>query len=165
MKIKELIIKSIKENSFDKLLLGDEEYRCEVSEFVATEVPTDWPNIVRTIYVVYKEMPELMIDKKFEEAINDLSERGYLELYCVAMIVFFQIINEEKHSAPFRIKRTIVEKLSEKLLCFKEDLKTCYKWTGKKYKDGLWGDIKRINSIFYEDYGITIIKIDEDDKN
>ena len=43
-----------------------------------------------------------------------------------------------------------------KLHCFKEELQLCKEWT-EKNKNGLWGDICRVNTIVMEDYGITII--------
>ena len=158
MQLKELVIKSIKENNLDKILLGHDGYKCEISEFIAAEVPTDWPNIIRTLYLVYKEMPDLMVDKKFEEAILSISNQGFFELYCAVMVVFFQIMSEERHVAPFEIDRgVIMTNLENKLLYFEEELKACKEWTGKRYRDGIWGDIRRVNTILYEDYGITII--------
>lgn len=159
MQLRELVIKSIKEDNIDKILLGYDGYKCEISEFIAAEVPTDWPNIIRTLYLVYKEMPDLMVDKKFEEAILNISNQGSFELYCAVMVVFFQIMSEERTIAPFKINReVIINNLKNKLLDFQEELKSCKEWSGKRYRDGIWGDIRRVNTILYEDYGITIIE-------
>lgn len=117
MQLKELIIKSIKEDNLDKILLGHDEYKWEISEFIAAEVPADWPNIIRTLYLVYKEMPDLMVDKKFEEAILSISNQGSFELYCAVMVVFFQIMSEERHVAPFEIDREVIIINLEKNYC------------------------------------------------
>lgn len=164
MQLRELVIKSIKDDDLDKLLLGYDGYKCEISEFIAAEVPTDWPNIIRTLYLVYKEMPNLMVDEKFEEAIISISNKGSFELYCAVMVVFFQIMSEERQIAPFKIDReTIIKNLKSKLLYFEKELKSCKEWTGKRYQDGIWGDIRRVNTILYEDYGVTIIEVVEED--
>lgn len=158
MKIKELVIKAIEEDCLDKMLAGQDSYKCEISEFVAAEVPTDWPNIIRTIYTLYQESPDLMVDDKFEEAINRLCNKGSFELYCAVMVVFFHIISEKRHIAPFNINsESLFRYIKEKLYIFEEELKSCKEWTGKRYQDGLWGDIQRVNTILYEDYGISFI--------
>ncbi|MBP3489311.1 MAG: hypothetical protein J6K53_13045 [Roseburia sp.] len=158
MQIKELVIRAIKEDALDKMLVGQDEYKCEISQFIAAEVPTDWPNIIRTIYLLYTEMPDLMVDKKFEEAIKCMCNKGAFEVYCAVMVMFFQIISEERHTAAFVVDRdSIVKNLKSKLHSFEKELRTCKKWTGKKYQDGMWGDIRRVNSILNEDYAITIL--------
>lgn len=158
MKINELIMKAIKEDNLDKMLVGQEPYKCEISEFVAVEVPTDWPNIIRTIYNLYEEKPELLLKDEFEQSIKCICNKGAFELYCTVMVVFFQTINEERHIAPFKINRLIIfQDIRERLRLFEDELKSCKDWTGKKYQDGLWGDIRRVNSILYEDFGISII--------
>lgn len=158
MIIKELVLKAVKEDNLEQVLIGKEDYKCEISEFIATEVPTDWPNIIRSVYVLYKEMPDLIIDNKFEHAINCMCDKTYYELYCAVMVIFFQIMSEERHIAPFHVNReSIIKKMRHKLHSFKEELQLCKEWTGKKYQNGLWGDICRVNTILMEDYGITII--------
>lgn len=158
MQIKELVIRAVKENCLDKMLVGQGEYKCEINEFIAAEVPTDWPNIIQTIYSIYREMPELMVEDKFNKAIREICNKDFFELYCAVMVVFFQIMSEERNTAPFNIDRQkVISMLKNKLHYFESELKTCKEWTGKRYKDGMWGDICRVNGILNEDYGITII--------
>lgn len=159
MEIKELILKSVENKSLEKVLTGEGEYKKEISEFIGSEVPTDWPNIIRGgIYRVYEEHPELNIDVRFENAIISLCEGNYYDVYCVTMVVFFQIVSEERKSAPFSINRLVIlQKLKEGLLRNKVALEKCKKWTGGRFLDGIWGDISRVNSILFEDYGIKII--------
>lgn len=159
MEIKELILKAIESECLEKVLAGEGGYRREVSEFIGSEVPTDWPNIIRGgIYKAYVEYPELGINIKFENAIISLCEGGYYDVYCATMVVFFQIMSEERKNAPFSIERTyVLGKLKEGLVRNKEELEKCKGWTGRRFPDGVWGDIRRVNSILSEDYGITVI--------
>lgn len=158
MQIREKILKSIDKDCLDQMLMGQGEYKCEISEFIATEAPTDWPNIMRTIYLLYNEMPDLQLDFKLENALIRMCNQGAFGVYCGTMVVFFQIMSERRCVAPFRLKKEIViPKIGRKLYCFEKELKGCRLWTGKKYQDGLWGDIRRVNSILDEDYGIRII--------
>lgn len=99
-----------------------------------------------------------MIDCKFETAIEGICNKGAFELYCAVMVIFFQIMSEERNIAPFKIDRErLIGNLKTSLRCFEEELKFCREWTGKRYQDGIWGDIQRVNKILNEDYGITII--------
>lgn len=159
MEIKDLILKSVENKSLEKVLTGEGEYKKELSEFIGAEVPTDWSNIIRGgIYKVYMECPEVNIDVRFENAIISLCEGNYYDVYCVTMVVFFQIMSEERKSAPFSINRLVIlQKLNEGLLRNKIALENCKEWTGRRFPDGIWGDIRRVNTILYEDYGIKII--------
>lgn len=158
MQIKELIIKAIEEDCFYKILLGQDEYKCEISQFIAAEVPTDWPNIIRALYMLYKDMPDLRIRDRFEEAIIYIYNQDFFGVYCAVMVIFFQIMSEERHIAAFTVNREeILRSLRGKQYFFEKELKGCKEWTGKKYQNGLWGDIQRVNNILNEDYEITII--------
>lgn len=158
MQVKELVVKAANEGNLYKILLGQDEYKCEINRFIAADVPTDWSNIIRAIYVLYKEMPNLNIKEKYEEAINYICNQGFYEVYCAVMVVFFQIMSEERKQAPFMLNRgVILRKLRTELQNCEEELKKCKEYTGKKYTDGMWGDIRRVNNILNEDYGITII--------
>lgn len=158
MQIKDMIVKAINEGNLCKVLLGEGEYKCEVSRFIAADTPTDWPNIIRVIYLLYKEKPSLNIKDKYEEAINYMCNQSSYDVYCAVMVVFFQIMCEEGKQAPFTINRDIIlKKLRSRLQYYKEELKKCRDWTGRKYKNRMWGDIERVNDILNEDYEITII--------
>ena len=159
MEIKEIVLKATELGCLEKVLRGEGEYRKEVSEFIGSEVPTDWSNVIRGgIYKIYVENPEININNEFENALINLCKGNYYDVYCATMVTFFQIMSEERKSAPFFIKRKIVlEKLKKGLIKNKSELEKCNKWTGRRFPDGIWGDIRRVDSILFEDYGITII--------
>lgn len=67
MNIEQMIIESIKRKELYKVLLGEEDYKIDISEFIGANTPTDWPNIMRGgIYKAFINYPKLNIAKELE---------------------------------------------------------------------------------------------------
>ncbi len=159
MNIEQMIIEAIKKNELYKVLLGEEEYKMEVSQFIGANVPTDWPNIMRGgVYKVFNKHPDLHINERLENALEILLSKDVFEVYVAISVLFFQIISEENKISPFRIDRKkIIGNVRNVLVYNKTKMKSYKKWMGEYYKNGIWGEVERISNILMGDYGINII--------
>lgn len=156
-----LLLKAIQDEQFDRLLTGQAPYRIEISPFIGAEVPTDWVVLLSRLYTSFRSKPELQLDKIFENSLSLLMSGSDFERYCAAEIVFAQIMNEENKIAAFAINRShLLPSLSKHLDANRDTLKSNKTWGGWQFKDGLWGELRRVNKIMIEDYGIRIL--DED---
>jgi len=154
--IKAKVDKAIKNIRMKDLLLGKADYKCELSEFIPVNMPTDWPNIIRYIYINYENNKNCK--KLYEAALFEILKGDYYELYCGTMIVFLQIMNEHENNSPFTIQTDrCIELIKEGVDKKREELCASKEWTGYLFPDGLYGDIKRIDMILQEDYGISIL--------
>lgn len=159
MNIEQIVIESINRNELYKVLLGEDNYKVNVSPFIGANVPTDWPNIMRGgVYKIFNQYPELNIKEELEDTLYFLLDKGVFEIYVCVSVLFFQIINEENGVAPFKINREkILSNIHSVLIKNKKEMCEYKKWMGEYYSNGIWGEIERINNILYEDYRITII--------
>jgi hypothetical protein len=158
MNIRELVKRASKSDKIMELLEGKSEYRCEVSEFIGANVPTDWAQIIDSgIYEEYRFNKDEELKEKMKNAICMMCQGNEFEIYCATMIMFFQIMSEKRNEAPFNISIQLMPILKQALQNNKEKLELYKEWTGKQYKNGVWGDIERVNSILNEDYDLTII--------
>lgn len=159
MNIEQIIIDSMKRKELHKVLLGKDNYKVHISPFIGTNVPTDWPNIMRAgIYKVFDKYPELNIDEELENELYFLLDKGILEIYVSVSVLFFQIMSEENGTAPFKINRDKILNIIRDVLVKNQNEMCEYKeWMGEYYSNGIWGEFERINKILKEDYGITII--------
>lgn len=67
---KELLMQALENNDLIGFLEGKSIYSKPLNHWVPAEVPTDWTKIIpKGIYALYKEKPELELDKLFEEAL------------------------------------------------------------------------------------------------
>ncbi|URZ01289.1 NAD glycohydrolase toxin immunity factor [Clostridium felsineum] len=159
MNIEQTVIKAIERDELYKVLLGEDGYKVELSSFIGTNVPTDWPNIMRGgIYKIFNEYPELNIKSKLEDTLFFLVNKGTFEIYVAISVLFFQIMSEENKTSPFKInKDKLVDNVHDALVKNKTEMYKYKEWMGQYYSNGLWGEIERINNILKEDYNITII--------
>lgn len=159
MNLEQIIIEAIKKNELYKVLLGDEQYKIQISSFIGANVPTDWPNIMRGgIYKVFNEYSDLHIKEKLENSLEILLKKDVFEIYVAVSVLFFQIISEENNTSPFRINREkIIGIVRNVLVQNKIEMIKYTKWMGEYYKNAIWGELERINNILTEDYNISII--------
>lgn len=159
MNIEQMVIESIKRRELYKVLLGEDEYRVDISAFIGANVLTDWPNIMRGgIYKIFNEYPELNIAEELETTLLYLLNKGVYEIYASVSVIFFQIISEENGNAPFKMDRDKILNIVRRALLKNQDEMYSYKkWMGEYYSNGIWGEFERINTILKEDYGIAII--------
>lgn len=158
MNIEQMVIKSVKNGEFYKVLLGENKYKVDVSHFIGANVPTDWPNIMRGgIYKVFDEYPELNVVEELENTLCFLLNKGIFEIYVSVSVLFFQIISEENGKSPFKINRNKLLNITKEVLSKNQEEMCNYKkWMGEYYSNGIWGEFERINNILIEDYDISI---------
>ncbi len=114
--------------------------------------------IPRGIYAVYRENPELEIDKIFEDALLEMMDGESFDIYAALSIIHFQLIREERNASPFTInKDKVLKKLSQTLIRNKEKLMNYFEWEGKKHKEGVWGEVVRIDKLFKSKWNISIL--------
>ena len=87
-KEKELLFKAIEKNEIVKYLQGRDGYRVETEPWTPADLPMDWTKIIPWgIYQVYKENPELGLDKMFEYAILEMMDGEPFDTY----VAFFGV--------------------------------------------------------------------------
>lgn len=156
--IDEKIRRAIANKDLEKLLTGEKPYTCEISEFIPVSVPTDWPNIIRTMYLVFENDKSIEIDLQLENTLIMMCNKNYFTIYCAIMVCFVQIMNQRDNSASFYINiDRIITVIKKNIYIYKDELMICKNWSGYRFKDGLWGDISRVDNILYEDYGMRIL--------
>lgn len=156
---KMLLLKAIKEKEVIKYLEGKDGYNFEVEHWVNASAPTDWTKIIpKGIYAVYRENPEFKIDEIYEDALLEMMDGDPFDIYVALPIIHFQLIREERNASPFTIdKIKVLKKLSQTLIRNKEKLMNYFEWEGKKYKEGIWGEVIRIDKLFKSKWNISII--------
>lgn len=153
--IKELFLQAVERNEIDKFLKGEGIYKVSLPHMVPVSIPTDWTTAIPDgVYEVFKEKPELNINRQFEKAILSLIDKDIFNLYVSVYVIFEQLQNECRGEAPFKIdKGKVVPLLIKEIKAKQEDLKNDFRWTGANNREGLWGDFKRIDEILKEDTG------------
>jgi hypothetical protein len=75
------------------------------------------------------------------------------------LFYFFQILSEENKTSPFKIDRERIINITRGVLLKNRVKMSKYtNWMGAYYKNGIWGEMERINNILKEDYGICILE-------
>ena len=88
---KELLLKAIKKNEIIKYLQGRDGYRVETEPWTPAHLLTDWTKIIPWgIYEVYKENPELGLDKMIEDAILEMMDGEPFDIYVALYLVYIQ---------------------------------------------------------------------------
>lgn len=159
MDIKIKTINAINNNEFIDLLEGRGSYRIELHQWVSAHVLTDVGNVLtKGIYIVYKEKPEVKIDKLLEEALLKMMDGEIIDIYCALSTIYCQLIEESFDSAPFKIDRTkILSKLGVSLKNNEVNLKNYFEWEGMGKPEGMWTEVLRINSLCEKHWNISIL--------
>lgn len=107
---------------------------------------------------MYKENPELGLDKMFEDAILEMMDGEPFDIYVALFLVFNQLLNERDDKLPFVIDRNkVLKKLRQTLINNKEKLMNYFEWTCGNYEEGAWGEVVRINELCKEKFNISIL--------
>ena len=138
---------------------GRDGYRVETEPWTPADLPMDWTKIIsRGIYAVYKENPELGLDKMFEYAILETMDGEPFDIYVALSVVYFQLRKEHIGESPFVIDRDkVLKKLRQTLINNKEKLMNYFEWTCGNYEKGMWGKVVRIDEICKEEFNISIL--------
>ena len=159
MNIKNLLLEAVSKNEMIEFLEGKNGYRVNVSQFVPLNVPTDWTQIIPIgIYSAFLEKPKLKLDEMYEDAIIRMLEGDVFDIYVALSITHFQLLEEQSQTSPFRMnKDKILKKLREVIKVNEEYLRNYFEWSGAVYKDGMWGEVNRIDYLWREYLGISIL--------
>ncbi|TYQ16961.1 UNVERIFIED_CONTAM: hypothetical protein Cloal_3551 [Acetivibrio alkalicellulosi] len=157
--VKDLLEQAIAKNELNKFLRGDGDYKVSVPHMVPVNIPTDWTNIIPNgIYKLFIENPNIGMDKIFENTLISMIDDDNLNLYVVINVLFEQISKEAENRSPFIIDRCkILPLLKSKLNQNRDDLKTDFRWMGIGEPEGLWSEIKRINTIMKKELRVSVI--------
>ncbi|WP_243240391.1 hypothetical protein [Clostridium cibarium] len=159
MDIKEKVINAINSNELISLLEGKDIYKVELHQWVGAHVPTDVGSILtKGIYEVYKERPNIKVDKLLEGILLKMMDGKVFDVYCALSTIYSQLIEESFDSSPFRIDREkILNKLKNSLRDNEVNFKNYFEWEGMGKPEGMWSEVLRINSLCEKHWGISII--------
>jgi hypothetical protein len=134
-------------------LQGRDGYRVETEPWTPAHLLTDWTKIIPWgIYEVYKENPELGLDKMIEDAILEMMDGEPFDIYVALTLVYFQLLSEHYDKSSFIIDRNkVLKKLRQTLINNKEKLMNYFEWTCGNYEGGAWGEVVRINELCKDD--------------
>lgn len=120
--IKELFLHSIENNEVSDFLKGEKNYKVRVPHFVPINIPTDWEQILQSIYEVSQEKPELNIKQLFEDTLIEMINDDNIGLYSVVNILYFYLLHENRNKVSFRINRgKLLPILKAKIMSKRED--------------------------------------------
>jgi hypothetical protein len=159
MDIKMKTMNAINNNELVNLLEGIGSYRIELHQWVSAHVPTDVGSVLtKGIYIVYKENPEVRIDKLLEETLLIMMNGEMVDIYCALSTIYCQLIEESFDSSPFKIDRDkILSKLRSSLKNNEVNLKNYFEWEGMGRPQGMWTEVLRINSLCEKHWNISIL--------
>ena len=159
MEIKMKTINAINNNELVNLLEGSGSYTIELHQFVSAQVPTDVGSVLtKGIYLVYKENPEVKIDKLLVETLLTMMNGEIFDIYCALSTIYSQLIEESFDASPFKIDRDkILSKLRSSLKNNEVDLKKYFEWEGMGRPQGLWTEVLRINMLCEKYWNISIL--------
>ncbi|MBD7911791.1 hypothetical protein H9661_10510 [Clostridium sp. Sa3CVN1] len=134
-------------------------YKVELHQWVGAHVPTDVGSILtKGIYEVYKERPNIKVDKLLEGILLKMMDGKVFDVYCALSTIYSQLIEESFDSSPFRIDREkILNKLKNSLRDNEVNFKNYFEWEGMGKPEGMWSEVLRINSLCEKHWGISII--------
>lgn len=157
MEYKELISNAIEKDEVVKLLRGEGEYEVVVSEFTSDIFPTDVNSVL--INCFYKQNGNIRdIEKKFNNALNDLIKGNASDVYIAVLYFDSCIFQEEKGKATFLIdKEDVSKKLQEKIHKEENKLRESVEFENGMKKSNPWNNIMNFNKYYEKKYGICII--------
>ena len=157
MEYKELISNAIEKDEVVKLLRGEGEYEVVVSEFTSDIFPTDVNSVL--INCFYKQNGNIRdIEKKFNNALNDLIKGNASDVYIAVLYFDSCIFQEEKGKATFLIdKEDVSKKLQEKIHKEENKLRESVEFENGMKKSNPWNNNMNFNKYYEKKYGICII--------
>ncbi|PQQ65682.1 hypothetical protein [Acetivibrio saccincola] len=107
---------------------------------------------------MYKENPELGLDKMFEDTILEMMDGEPFDIYVALFLVFNQLRYEHDGRSSFVIDRDkVLKKLRQTLINNKEKLMNYFEWACGNYEGGAWGEVVRIDELCKEKFNISIL--------
>ena len=143
-----------------ELLSGSKGYELKVFD-MPIPIPTDWARVIpKGIHALFKQTKDPSIPEQFEKAVGRMLKEGNEKVWYAAYILFIQLGEEYERRASFLLNRNIFPLFHEAVRENRTFLETHETgWGGRSY----FQDIRRMNRILYEDYGITFLPSEEQD--
>ena len=134
-------------------------YKIELGKWTNAYAPTDWTILIpQGVYVVYCEHPELQINKLFEDALLEMISRDLFDIIVAISVFYSQLLEENRGNAPFSIDRNrVLPDLRKALLENEQKLKNNFDYFGSIYKDGLWGEVVRIDTLCKTKWNFSVL--------
>ena len=157
--VKELVLEAVRKNELVECLEGKGNYKIEIGQWVNAYAPTDWTIIIpKGIYVVYRENPELQINKEFEGALLKMIGGDSFDIFVAISVFYSKLLEENRGDAPFCIDRNrILPSLRKALLDNEQKLKSNFEYVGKTFKDGIWGEVVRIDTLCKSKWNLSVL--------
>ena len=150
------------EEAFDngevvELLKGEKDYSLPVPD-LPVDVPTDWTRLIPSgIHNLYRNRQEECVKKQFESAVLSLCAGNPEELWISAYVLYTQLDTESRDEAAFALDRKL-------LILFTRSVYACAAFLeNSRYHSediSMYEDIKRLDTILREDYGIRLLADD-----
>jgi len=156
---KALMLEAINNGEVIEFLEGKGNYKVAMNQWANVSAPTDWVRIItKGIYVVFNENPSLKVDKLFEDALLKMLDGEVFDIYVALAVFHFHLIREQRGASPFAMDREkILPKLSKTLIDNEEKLRDYFEWEGKAYKEGMWGEVIRVNTLCRNKWNLPIL--------
>lgn len=157
MDYNELIERAIKNDEVVKLLIGENGYRVEVSQFVPEVLPTDINSVLVNCF--YKQKNRINnIEHIFIKTLMDLLKGSAVNIYIAVLYFDTCIFHEERGKAPFQInKKMMAEKIKEAVTNNAKALQEEVLFANGMKKINPLNNIIRFNKDYVEKYGFSII--------
>lgn len=153
--------KARERGELSKYLCGEDGYAILGNLDIPANIPTDFRRMIHHgIYALYKAVPDERLVDEFVHAIVSLDDTP-VHVWCAYHAVFLQILNENgclKYPPPFTLPDGLRGRVRANVLKNETALRNCREYLGENNKNGLWGDIARLDGILAEDYGTCILR-------
>ena len=133
-------------------MVGEKDY-----EYVCrdADVPTEDQVVFSSIAALYKKTMDVAIWKYFEATWIELSASplySWVSLYYLSNYLHYHSLADSYSLDLKKILPVIISNLKMN----KASLVKNKRWVGRGYKDGLWGDVKRMVTNIHRNYGLEI---------
>lgn len=152
--------KARERGELSKYLCGEGGYAILGNPDIPANIPTDFSRMIDGIYALYKAAPDENFIDEYVRAVVSLDDTP-VHVWCAYHAVFLQILDENgclKYPPPFTLPDEVRTRVRDNVLKNETALRNCREYLGEDYKDGLWGDIARLDGILAEDYGTCVLR-------
>lgn len=153
------MLEAIKKGEVIEFLEGKGNYKVGMDQWANASAPTDWTRIItKGVYVVFSENLELNVKELFEDALLKMMDRDTFDIYVALAVIHFQLIREQRGASPFAMDREkILHKLRKTIIDNEEKLRNYFEWEGKAYKEGMWGEVIRVDTLCRNKWNLSIL--------
>lgn len=151
--------KARERGEFSKYLCGESGYAILGNPDIPANIPTDFRRMIHHgIYALYKAAPDENLINEFVHAVVCLDDTP-VHVWCAYHALFLHILDERsKYPPPFTLPDGVRTRVRGNVLKNETSLRNCREYLGENYKNGLWGDIARLDGILAEECGVCILR-------